>query len=98
MSKRTTPASKTTPETPTPRRRASNPAVDQIPADAPKAPRTRRKASTTDMAVAADASPSTGTPQPSHDEIAIRAYFISIEQGADPLAAWLRAERELTTA
>ena len=98
MSKRTTPASKTTPETPTPRRRASNPAVDQTPADAPKAPRTRRKASTTDMAVAADASPSTATSQPSHDEIAIRAYFISIEQGADPLAAWLRAERELTTA
>ena len=36
--------------------------------------------------------------QPSHDEIAMRAYFISIEQGADPLAAWLLAERELTTA
>lgn len=34
---------------------------------------------------------------PSHDEIALRAYFISIERGADPLAAWLAAERELTT-
>lgn len=37
------------------------------------------------------------TRTPSHDEIALRAYFISIEQGADPLAAWLLAERELTT-
>ena len=36
--------------------------------------------------------------QPSHDDIAIRAYFIAIEQGADPVAAWLLAERELTTA
>ena len=98
MSKRTPPASKTTPETSSPRRRAIDPAVDPTPADPPKTPRTRRKASTTDIAVAADASPSTGTPQPSHDQIAIRAYFISIEQGADPLAAWLRAERELTTA
>jgi hypothetical protein len=37
------------------------------------------------------------TRTPSHDEIARRAYFIAIEQGADPLAAWLAAERELTT-
>ena len=95
MSKRTTPASKT-PETPTPRRRATPPAVVTAPAEAPKAPRTRRKASTTEVTVASDAA--AATPQPSHDEIAIRAYFISIEQGADPLAAWLLAERELTTA
>jgi hypothetical protein len=37
------------------------------------------------------------TRTPSHDEIALRAYFIALEQGADPLAAWLLAERELTT-
>ena len=97
MSKRTTPASKT-PETPTPRRRATPPAVVTAPAEAPKAPRTRRKASTTEVTSAAEAAASAATLQPSHDAIAIRAYFISIEQGADPLAAWLRAERELTTA
>ena len=99
MSKRTTPASKTTPETPTPRRRATKPAVDH---DRRPTRRRRRvpdaRPARPTVAVAADASPSTGTPQPSHDEIAIRAYFISIEQGADPLAAWLLAERELTTA
>jgi hypothetical protein len=98
MSKRKTPESKTTPETPTPRRRATAPAVDTASAEAPKAPRTRRKASTTEVTSAAEATASATTSQPSHDEIAIRAYFISIEQGADPLAAWLRAERELTTA
>ena len=95
MSKRKAPESKTTPEIPTPRRRAT---VDTASAEAPKAPRTRRKASTAEVTSAAEATASATTPQPSHDEIAIRAYFISIEQGADPLAAWLLAERELTTA
>jgi hypothetical protein len=99
MSKRTTPESKTTP---TPRRRATKPAADavpaEVPAEAPKAPRTRRKATSSEVTVAAEATPTAASPQPSHDEIAIRAYFISIEQGADPLAAWLLAERELTTA
>ncbi len=98
MSKRTTPESKSTPETPAPRRRAAKPAVDTTPAEAPKAPRTRRKATSSEVTVAAEVTPSAAAPQPSHDEIAIRAYFISIEQGADPLAAWLLAERELTTA
>ena len=51
-----------------------------------------------EVTVAAEVTPLGASPQPSHDEIAIRAYFISIEQGADPLAAWLLAERELTTA
>lgn len=97
MSKRTTPAGKT-PATSAPRRRATKPTVDTTPADAPKAPRTRRKATTTDVTAAAEVAAPTAPPQPSHDEIAIRAYFISIEQGADPLAAWLLAERELTTA
>lgn len=98
MSKRTTPASKTTSETPAPapRRRATTP-VETTRAETPKAPRLRRKTTTTEVTAAAEATGS-AAPQPSHDEIAIRAYFISIEQGADPLAAWLLAERELTTA
>jgi len=98
MSKRTTPASKTTSETPAPapRRRATTP-VEITRAETPKAPRLRRKTTTTEVTAAAEATGS-AAPQPSHDEIAIRAYFISIEQGADPLAAWLLAERELTTA
>ena len=98
MSKRTTPESKTTPETPAPRRRATKPAVDTTPAEAPKAPRTRRKATSSEVTVAAEATPSADRAAASHDEIAMRAYFISIEQGADPVAAWLLAERELTTA
>ena len=99
MSKRTTPASKTTSESPAtaPRRRATTAAVDTTAAATPKAPRLRRKTTTTEVTAEAEATAS-GAPQPSHDEIAIRAYFISIEQGADPLAAWLLAERELTTA
>jgi len=98
MSKRTTPASKTTSETPAPapRRRATTP-VETTRPETPKAPRLRRKTTTTEVTAAAEATGS-AAPQPSHDEIAIRAYFISIEQGADPLAAWLLAERELTTA
>lgn len=67
-------------------------------ADAPKAPRAPRKATTTEVTAAGDLTSSATSPQPSHDEIAIRAYFIAIEQGTDPVAAWLLAERELTTA
>ena len=98
MSKRTTPASKTNSETPAPapRRRATTP-VETTRAETPKAPRLRRKTTTSEATAAAEATGS-AAPQPSHDEIAIRAYFISIEQGADPVAAWLLAERELTTA
>ena len=98
MSKRTTPESKSTPETPTPRRRALKAEVATTPAEAPKATRARRKATSPEVTVASEESPSATPPQPSHDEIAIRAYFISIELGADPVAAWLLAERELTTA
>ena len=94
MSKRTTPG--TTPsENPAPRRRAAK-APDAI-AATPKAPRARRKTSITDVIAAAGAMSVGSSPVPSHDEISRRAYFISLEQGADPLAAWLRAERELTT-
>ena len=36
-------------------------------------------------------------PEPTHDEIAERAYHIYLnEGGGDPLAHWLRAEGELT--
>lgn len=35
--------------------------------------------------------------QPSHDEIAQRAYFIHLEEGGhDQMRNWLRAEDELT--
>jgi DUF2934 family protein len=38
-------------------------------------------------------------PQPSQADIAERAYFISLEEGAsDQLENWVRAERELTAA
>lgn len=37
--------------------------------------------------------------KPSHDEISLRAYFISLESpGADELGNWLRAEHELKAA
>jgi Protein of unknown function (DUF2934) len=37
-------------------------------------------------------------PEPSRDEISVRAYFIHLEEGrSDELENWLRAERELTT-
>lgn len=101
MSKRLPANGKSPSEKSTTRSRAARPADATTPA-APKAPRTRRKATapaadngaviveTTEvMVVGADR-------RPTHDEIAIRAYFISLERGADPVAAWLLAERELT--
>jgi len=37
--------------------------------------------------------------QPSHTEIAERAYYIHLEEsGVDPLGNWLRAEAELAAA
>lgn len=101
MSKRPPANGKSPSEKPTTRSRAARPADAAAPA-APKAPRTRRKAvapaadtgavvveTTEVVVVAADR-------RPTHDEIATRAYFISLERGADPVAAWLLAERELT--
>lgn len=100
MSKRTT-ASKTASDTnPTPRRRAARPADAAAPA-APKAPRTRRKATpSAPVAGIAAVVVAEELRRPSHDEIARRAYFIALERGFsnDPLADWLAAERELTTA
>jgi hypothetical protein len=37
-------------------------------------------------------------PAVTHDHIAERAYFISLESGGDPLENWIRAERELVPA
>jgi Protein of unknown function (DUF2934) len=43
--------------------------------------------------------PRTRRRKPSHGEIAQRAYFIHLHDGEpDPLANWLRAERELAAA
>jgi hypothetical protein len=33
-----------------------------------------------------------------HEHIATRAYYIHLEEGGDPYANWLRAERELVPA
>ncbi|HZT92102.1 MAG TPA: DUF2934 domain-containing protein [Gaiellaceae bacterium] len=40
----------------------------------------------------------TKTAAPSWDHIAERAYFIHLAEGGEPLANWLRAERELIAA
>ena len=43
--------------------------------------------------------PRTRRRKPRHGEIAQRAYFIHLQDGeSDPLANWLRAERELAAA
>jgi hypothetical protein len=34
-------------------------------------------------------------PKVTHDEIAMRAYYLHLEGGHDPLENWVRAEREL---
>jgi hypothetical protein len=43
--------------------------------------------------------PRTRRRKPSHDEISMRAYFLSLEApSSDELGNWLRAERELKAA
>jgi len=43
--------------------------------------------------------PRTRRRKPTHDEISVRAYFLSLEAPeADELGNWLRAERELKAA
>ena len=43
--------------------------------------------------------PKAGRPEPTHGQISERAYYIHLtETGCDPLANWLRAERELQAA
>ena len=91
---------RTTSENPAPRRRTPKTSVE-VPIATPS-PRVRRTASAPADATEAADRPSgqeAAAPQaPSHDDIAIRAYFIALEQGfqTDPTSAWLRAERELT--
>ena len=58
----------------------------------------------TAKAAAAKATATTAAPRrrrtratsPSHDQIAERAYYLSIESDVGELGNWLRAERELT--
>jgi hypothetical protein len=38
------------------------------------------------------------TPAVTHEDIAVRAYYIHLEGGHDPLENWVRAERELVGA
>lgn len=62
----------------------TKPAKPAKPAEVADKPRASRKRAT-------------GPREPSHDEIAERAYFIHIEEGgSDELGNWLRAERELS--
>jgi hypothetical protein len=43
--------------------------------------------------------PRTRRRKPTHDEISVRAYFLSLEApGSDEVGNWLRAERELKAA
>jgi hypothetical protein len=37
-------------------------------------------------------------PTITHDDIAVRAYYLHLEGGGDPLENWVRAERELAAA
>jgi hypothetical protein len=36
--------------------------------------------------------------QPTHEHVAVRAYFLHLEGGHDPFENWVRAERELALA
>jgi hypothetical protein len=37
-------------------------------------------------------------PEPTADDVAVRAYYIAQERGGDPVANWFAAERELQAA
>ncbi|HEX7086010.1 MAG TPA: DUF2934 domain-containing protein [Vicinamibacterales bacterium] len=100
----------------TPRRRSTKAAGTGAEAPKPRAVRARRtpaaaaapmshvnEESVTAMPVPATLSVNDAAParrQPTHDEIATRAYYISLANGfqSDPFLDWLRAERELAQA
>lgn len=95
-----------------PRRRAAKPAGDN---GTPR-PRARKntaaaaEVATADAHTTSDVAATAPTenvpaqtlsrPTPTHEEIAVRAYYIALERGfsEDPLNCWLRAERELMSA
>ena len=54
-----------------------------------------RKAPTAPARRGATAKPRTRRRRPTHAQISERAYFISLDEGGDEFANWLRAEREL---
>lgn len=65
-------------------------------AAAPAAKPAARKRTTT---AATTAKPRARRRKPTHNQIAKRAYYISLQDGGtDELRNWLRAERELTAA
>ena len=102
MSKRTTSTSKPS-DVPAARRRTTKPAEAPSAAQ-PRTPRVRRATTTpADAAVAADLGVTVigaAPRRPTHDEIAMRAYYIAQARGfqSDPLSDWLAAERELAQA
>ena len=68
--------------------------------DKPAKPARRRIRATKPKAKASSPSQSQSLqPEPTHDQIAERAYFLALAQGgADELGNWLRAEAELAAA
>ena len=67
-------------------RKATEAAATKKPA-APKRTVTRRTKKTETEAIV-----------PTWEHVATRAYYISLDQGGDPVEHWLRAERELIAA
>ena len=67
-------------------RKATEAAATKKPA-APKRTVTRRTKKTETEAIV-----------PMWEHVATRAYYISLDEGGDPIGNWLRAERELVAA
>ena len=67
-------------------RKATEAAATKKPA-APKRTVTRRTKKTETEAIV-----------PAWEHVATRAYYISLDEGGDPIENWLRAERELIAA
>jgi len=94
--KRATPATAVEPAKPAKRakREAAGSAVKRAtPATAAAAAQAKPGAQPSDPSA-----PRTSGHPPTYNEISQRAYFISLEEGGDEVANWLRAEGELTMA